>query len=205
MPADDFFNALILVQNWGNSVELEKIMNNNKHIISLYHMMGEASYLLDTNFDDKNQLSEFINHLKGYKLEGNVPAVIKLQTQKIIDIHKQKSNFTLRDYINDKRHFHFFTYVDNTGSDDEVINFASENENIYSVLHIQGPHSFVMEIMTSDYNSYKTILSKMKQLKSVKQIITQEVIKVIKYRNQAIDEMGSLIYPLNDIREMFTI
>ena len=44
-----------------------------------------------------------------------------------------------------------------------------------------------------------------KALRSVSRVETQEVIRVIKYRNQILDESGSLAYPREDIREMFTL
>ena len=66
--SDDVIHALVSIQNWGDSIELVKILERNSHVISLFHIMGRHSYLMDTNFDSKTQLSIWIDKIKSIKL-----------------------------------------------------------------------------------------------------------------------------------------
>ena len=60
-------------------------------------------------------------------------------------------------------------------------------------------------MIAENYYRYKEMLMMIKSLRSVSRVETQEVIRVIKYRNQIIDESGTLTYPREDNREMFTL
>ena len=198
-------HALIAVSNWGEKNELEYLMTHSQHAVSVFHMMGKSSYLIDANFDSKLQLEEWISVMKGLKLASGVPSITSLTTQKIIDVHKQKGQFDLTDYRGAGAASHFFMYVDVAGSGDDLISYLKNNELVQSVVHIQGEHSFAVEVIAENYYKYKEALGMIKALRSVSRVVTQEVIRVIKYRNQILDESGSLAYPREDIREMFTL
>ena len=198
-------HALIAVTNWGDKNELEYLMTHSPNAVSVFHMMGKSSYIIDANFDSKLQLEEWIAVMKGLKLSSGVPSILSLQTQKIIDVYKQKGRFDLKNYSDASESSHFFLHVDVVGSGDDLIGFVKDNELVHSVLHIQGEHSFVMEVIAENYYKYKEMLWMIKSLKSVNHVETQEVIRVIKYRNQIFDESGSLVFPQEDIRQMFTL
>ena len=198
-------HALIEVSNWGDAKELEHVMTRNSNVASVYHMMGGCSYLLDANFDDKLQLEEWVSLMKGFKLPAGVPAILSLRTLKIIDVYKQKGRFDLKNYREIGDASHFFVFMDIEGSGDDVIGYVKNNDLVHSMLHIQGDHSFVLEVIAENYLKYKEMLWMMKSLKSVRHIETQEVIAVKKYRNQIVDESGSLAYPQEDIRQLYTL
>ena len=74
-----------------------------------------------------------------------------------------------------------------------------------SILHIQGASSFIVEVITESYDSYRKLLAKTKTLNSIQHIETLEVLSVNKYRNQVIGRGGKLHYPKTDIRELYTL
>ena len=198
-------HALITVTSWGEKSELEHVMTHSPNSASVFHMMGKCSYIIDANFDDKQQLEDWIGTMKGLRLPSGVPAILSLQTLKIIDVYKQKGRFDLKNYREMNESSHFFMYIDVEGSGDDVIGYIKNIDLVHSMLHIQGEHSFVMEIIAENYYKYKEMLWMLKSLKSVRHVETQEVIKVVKYRNQILDESGSLAYPQEDTRQMFTL
>jgi hypothetical protein len=171
----------------------------------MFHMMGSYSYLLDANFDDKNQLEEWIAYIKGLKLDSGFPAVLGVQTHKNIQVNKNKTGFSLEDYLKLGEKSHFFLYADNKGAGSDLIDVVNEEADVHSMLHIQGAHSFVLEVITSTYEQYVALLKKVKMLNSVQHVETHEVIAVKKYRNHVMDESGKLVIPQDDIREMFTL
>jgi hypothetical protein len=85
------------------------------------------------------------------------------------------------------------------------MSYVKNNDLVHSVVHIQGEHSFAIEVIAENYYKYKEALGMIKSLRSVSRVETQEVIRVIKYRNQILDASGTLAYPQEDIREMFTL
>jgi hypothetical protein len=198
-------HAFIAVSNWGDSKELEYVMTHNTHVVSVFHVMGDCSYILDANFDNKHQLEEWIGLIKGLKLASGVPSVLNLRTIKIIDVYKQKGKFDIRDYreLNDKSHF--FMYVDVEGNGDDLIGYVGNVDLVHSMLHVQGAHSFVMEVIADNYDRYKEMLGAIKSLKSVRHVETQEVISVVKFRNQIVDDNGALAYSGEDIRQLYTL
>ena len=198
-------HALIAVTNWGEKQELEYLMTHSPHAVSVFHMMGKSSYLVDANFDSKKQLEEWISVMKGLKLASGVPSITSLQTQKIIDVYKQKGQFDLNDYRGTEGSSHFFMYVDVIGSGDDLIGYVKNSDLAHSVVHMQGEHSFAIEVIAENYYKYKELLGMIKSFRSVSRVETQEVIRVIKYRSQILDESGSLAYPQEDIREMFVL
>lgn len=198
-------HALVLVQNWGDDGEIAAILKSNRHIISLFHIMGRHSYLIDANFDDKSQLAGWIQHIKGVKLASGIPAIISLQTQRIIDVHKKKEDFSLEKYLSMKEPYHFFVKIDNPHHDDALLKLLAKSPIVFSILHVQGENSFTIEVIVSDYNEYRSLLSEMKQLKTIHHIETQEVISVLKYRNQIIGASGKPVIPVDDIRELYTL
>lgn len=202
---DNILHALIFIQNWGEKEAVLDILKPNSHVISLYHIMGKYSYLLDTNFDNKVQLEEWINFIKSVKLASGIPAIRSLETQKIIRIYKTKDDFKLDDYQNSMEKYHFFMMIDNPHHDEEIIKFLSEDLIVHSILHIQGNNSFIVEVITKSFDKYKDILRKTEKLQSIQHIETLEVISVNKYRNQLYDDAGNLIYPEKDIRELYTL
>ncbi|MCU0849378.1 MAG: hypothetical protein MUD12_15960 [Spirochaetes bacterium] len=203
--SQNVIHALVLIQNWGDDSEILRSMVSDRHIISIFHIMGRHSYLLDVNFDDKKQLSGWIGRMKSTRLSSGIPAIISIQTQKIIDVHKQKEAFSLKDYMDMKERSHFFVKIDNPHDDEALLEMMKKSPIVHSVLHVQGENSFTIEVIVDDYSNYKKLLKKMKGLKSVHHIETQEVISVIKYRNQIIDEMSDLIKPDMDTRELYTL
>lgn len=205
MPSNHVLHALIFVQNWGEESGVMEFLKGNSHAISIFHVMGRYSYIIDSNFDDKEQLSDWINQLKSVNLAAGVPAVISMQTQKVIDVFKQKGEFDLKDYKDLSDRFHFFMLIDNPHHDEKLIELLKKMRIVHSILHIQGASSFIVEVITESYDSYKKVLGKTKTLKSIQHIETLEVISVKKYRNQVIDEVGRLSYPQTDIRELYTL
>ncbi|MBN2039911.1 MAG: hypothetical protein JW864_07720 [Spirochaetes bacterium] len=203
--SDNILHAVVFIQNWGEVTETLNFLRNNKHTISIFHIMGRHSYLIDSNFDNNEQLEKWIQQLKAIKLSSGIPAIISLQTQKIINVLKQKEDFGLQDYNNLPEKYHFFMMIDNPHHDERLINLLKKNEIVHSILHIQGGNSFVVEVITDNYNNYKKLLTKMKTIKTINHIETLEVILVNKYRNQVIDSGGNLIYPQEDIRELYSL
>ncbi len=201
----NIIHAIVFIQNWGNGADFIDNLKNNPHVISLFHIMGRHSYLMDVNFDDKTQLGSWIGKLKSITLSSGVPALIAMETQKIIEVLKSKSDFGMGDYRAMTKKFHFFMKIDNPHHDEKLIALLSQEPIVFSNLHVQGENSFVAEVITDDYGKYKNLLMKIKKLKSVHHIETQEVISVLKYRNTCVDESGTLIQPGEDIREMYTL
>ena len=205
MSNNHVLHALIFIQNWGEESGVMEFLKGNSHAISIFHVMGRYSYIIDSNFDDKEQLSDWINQLKSLKLAAGIPAVISMQTQKVIDVFKQKGEFDLKDYKDLTDRFHFFMLIDNPHHDEKLIELLKKMRIVYSILHIQGASSFIVEVITESYDSYRQLLGKTKTLKSIQHIETLEVISVKKYRNQVIDKGGRLSYPQTDVRELYTL
>jgi hypothetical protein len=205
MPKSNILQALVFIQNWGNEDVLMNFLKGNAHAISIFHVMGRHSYIVDSNFDDKEQLNDWINQLKAIKLPADIPAVISMQTQKVIEVFKQKTDFDLKDYRELTDRFHFFMLIDNPHHDEKLIELLRKMRIVYSILHTQGANSFIVEVITESYDSYKKLLAKAKALKSIQHVETLEVISVKKYRNQLIDKGGKLSYPQTDIRELYTL
>lgn len=204
MP-DSVIHALVLIQNWGEDSEIATILKNNKHVISLFHIMGRHSYLIDANFDDKTQLAGWIDEIKSLRLSSGIPAIVSMQTQRIIDVFKKKADFSLVDYLNMKERYHFFVKIDNPHHDDALLRLVEKSQIVHSILHVQGENSFTIEVIVEDYNDYRKLLTEMKKLKTIHHIETQEVISVLKYRNQILDDSGRLVKHDDDIRELFTL
>ena len=198
-------HAIVLIQNWGEDSEILRILKSNQHIISVFHIMGRQSYLLDVNFDSKAQLSQWISLMKSVKLSSGMPAIISMQTQKIIDVYKQKEDFSITDYMNMGEKSHFFVEIDNPHHDDNLIEILKKSPVVYSILHVQGQNSFTVEIITDEYNKYRELLAELKKLNTIHHIETKEVISVIKYRNLVLDDRGNKILLKEDIRELYTL
>ncbi|HOG13304.1 MAG: hypothetical protein PHW80_04715 [Smithellaceae bacterium] len=205
MPKNTILHALVFVQNWGEEDGLMTFLRGNPHAVSIFHVMGRHSYLIDSNFDDREQLHDWINRLKALRLSSGVPAVISVQTQKVIQVFKQKNDFDLKDYKDLTDRFHFFMLIDNPHHDEKLIELLKKMRIVSSILHVQGANSFIVEIITESYDSYKKMLGKAKELKSIQHIETLEVLSVKKYRNQVIDKGGELSYPQADLRELYTL
>ena len=203
--SDNILHAIVFIQNWGEDNDTINFLRNNIHTISIFHIMGRHSYLIDSNFDNKTQLEKWIRQLKAIKLSSGIPAIISLQTQKIIDVLKQKEDFDLKDYNKLIGGNHFFMLIDNPHHDQRLINLLKKNDIVHSILHIQGGNSFIVEVITDNYNNYKTLLNQTKTIKTLNHIETLEVIMVNKYRNQIIDSGGNLVYPQDDIRELYSL
>ncbi len=202
---DTVINAIILIQNWGDDKEILNVMKDDRHIISIFHIMGRYSYLIDVNFDNKEQLSNWINLMKSVKLPGGFPAMQSLNTQRVIDVHKQKSDFSIEDYNKMKKAHHFFVEIDNPHHDEEILAVIKESPIVYSVLHVQGESSYTIEVIVDDYDDYKEFLARLKNVSTLHHIETFEVISIMKYRNRILDEGGKLIQPSDDHRELFTL
>ena len=204
---NNILHAIVFIQNWGEENIILNFLKQNTHVISIFHIMGRHSYLIDSNFDNKIQLEEWISQLKSLKLSSGMPAIISLQTQKVIEVLKRKEDFGLKDYKNLKEYYHFFMLIDNPHHDEGLIKLlkAKDKDIVHSILHIQGRNSFIVEVITESYNDYKALLTKMKTLKTIHHIETLEVIFVNKYRNQIMDAGGNLIYPKKDIRELYCL
>ncbi len=203
--SDSIIHALVLIQNWGESGDIVATLENDRHIVSIYHIMGRYSYLIDANFDNKEQLSGWVNRMKSIKLASGTPAIISMQTQRIIDVHKKKDEYSLGDYLALDQRYHFFVKIDNPHHDDALLKLLTKSSIVYSVLQVQGENSFTIEVIVSDYDDYRKLLSEMKQLKTIHHIETQEVISVVKYRNQVIGAGGRPVTKETDIRELYTL
>jgi hypothetical protein len=203
--SDTIIHALVLIQNWGDDGEIVAALKSDRHVISLFHVMGRHSYLIDANFDNKAQLAGWINQMKSKKLQSGMPAIISMQTQRIIDVFKKKEDFSLSDYLNMKEPYHFFVKIDNPHHDDGLLKLMAKSPIVHSILHVQGENSFTIEVIVGDYNDYRKLLSEMKRLKTIHHIETQEVISVMKYRNQVLDGNGMAIRKESDIRELYTL
>ncbi|MFH0975231.1 MAG: hypothetical protein V1874_05550 [Spirochaetota bacterium] len=201
----NILHAIVFIQNWGEESIILNFLKQNTHVISIFHIMGRHSYLIDSNFDNKSQLEEWISQVKSLKLSSGMPAVISLQTQKVIEVLKQKEAFGLKDYKNIKEYYHFFMLIDNPHHDEGLIKLLKSQETVHSILHTQGRNSFIVEVITESYDDYKNFLSEMKKLETIHHIETLEVILVNKYRNQVMDSGGNLVYPKKDIRELYTL
>ncbi|MBP7738308.1 MAG: Lrp/AsnC family transcriptional regulator [Spirochaetes bacterium] len=202
---DSIIHALVLIQNWGESGDIVATLESDRHIVSIYHIMGRYSYLIDANFDSKEQLSGWVNRMKSIKLASGTPAIISMQTQRIIDVHKKKDDYSLGDYLALDQRYHFFVKIDNPHHDDALLKLLTKSPIVYSVLHVQGENSFTIEVIVSDYDEYRKLLNEMKQLKTIHHIETQEVISVVKYRNQVIGAGGQPVTKDTDIRELYTL
>jgi hypothetical protein len=203
--SDAIIHALVLMQNWGEDDEIITQLKNNRHIISLFHVMGRHSYLMDANFDNKSQLAGWVNQMKSMKLRSGVPAVISIQTQRVIEALKKKEDFSLSDYLAMTERYHFFVKIDNPHHDDALLKLLTRDPIVHSILHVQGENSFTIEIIVDDYNKYRGLLSEMKQLKTIHHIETLEVISVVKYRNQVLSDDGKEVTQESDIRELYTL
>jgi hypothetical protein len=202
---DTVINAIVLIQNWGDDREIINVMKDDRHIISIFHIMGRYSYLIDVNFDSREQLSDWINLMKTVKLPGGVPAMLSLNTQRVIDVHKQKSDFTLEDYNKMKKEHHFFVEIDNPHHDEEILSLIKESPIVYSVLHVQGETSYTVEVIVKDYDEYRKFLAGLKKVSTLHHVETFEVISVLKYRNSIRDEGGNLRPLADDHRELYTL
>jgi hypothetical protein len=198
-------HALVLIQTWGDSAEILNVLKYNRNIISIFHIMGRYSFLVDANFDEIAHLEKWINQMKSLKLSSGVPVILQMQTQRIIEVHKQKADFTLSQYLAIKGREHFFIKIDAPRYDEALIKLLKESPSVYSLLHVQGENSFTIEIIVDDYDEYKKLLFSMKHFDVITHIETQEVLAVLKYRNQIIDENGALIYSSQDNRELYTL
>lgn len=198
-------HGLVFIQTWGESTELLRILKHNRHVISIFHIMGRHSYLVDVNFDNKDQLEEWIGLMKALKLASGVPTVIAIQSNKVIDVFKQKEDFTLENYTALKGGNHMFMMIDNPHDDEALIAALAKYPEVHTILHVQGEHSFIVEVLTDDYDRYRDMLKGLKRLESVWRIETQEVISVPKYRNHVLDESGKLVKPQQDIRELYVL
>lgn len=198
-------HALVFIQTWGENNELLRVLTRNSHVVSVFHIMGRQSYLIDANFDDKRQMEDWIYLLKSIRLGSGVPAVIAIQSNKVIDVWKQKEQFSLKDYDGMKDKYHMFMMVDNPHGDEKLISVLGKFPIVYSTLHVQGEYSFIVEIITGDYGLFKELLGKIKKVKSVGHIETREVISVPKYRSRILDESGNLVYPQEDIRQLYVL
>jgi hypothetical protein len=201
----NILHAIVFIQNWGEESIIIDFLKQNTHVISIFHIMGRHSYLIDSNFDNKSQLEDWISQVKSLKLSSGMPAVISLQTQKVIEVLKQKEDFGLKDYRNIKEYYHFFMLIDNPHHDEGLIKLLKSKDIVHSILHTQGRNSFIIEVITDSYEDYKNLLSEMKTLETIHHIETLEVILVNKYRNQVMDSGGNLVYPKKDIRELYTL
>ena len=198
-------HAIILIKNWGTNNNIVKRLKNDSHVISLFHIMGDNSFLIDANFDDKEQLGAWINHMKSAECSKGIPAILSIQTQRIIEVNKQKEGFTLENYLNMEEKYHFFLQIDNPHHDDELLNVLTGSPIVHSVLHIQGGNSFTIEVIAADYDGYKKLLSQIKEISTIHHIETDEVISVLKYRNQIIDKNKGLQKSEVDLRELYTL
>ncbi|HPB80935.1 MAG TPA: hypothetical protein PK200_02725 [Spirochaetota bacterium] len=198
-------NAVVYIHNWGDKTELIKVLKYNNHVSSLFHIMGRFSYLLDVNFDNKDQFENWIDHIKNLKLSSGVPSVISVETQKIIEVIKKKDDFDLGDYKSAAEKSHFFVSIDNPHHDQKLISTLKSSGITQTLLHIQGSSSYITEVISENYEEYRKLLMELKNLTSISHIETQEVISVIKYRNKILDESGNLVAPGEDTRELYSL
>lgn len=198
-------HSIVFLQNWGSGGPLIKFLQNNQHVISVFHIMGKHSYLLDVNFDNKMQMEGWINTVKSITLSSGIPSVISMESQKIIEAVKTKSDFSLENYLSLKEKNHFFMKIDNPHGDEKLVSLLSKSPVVVSVLHVQGACSFICEVITDEYEKYKSLLKEIKMVESVHHIETQEVVAVLKYRNKIIDESGVLAPQKEDSRELYSL
>ncbi|MFC1668988.1 hypothetical protein ACFL20_01235 [Spirochaetota bacterium] len=201
----NIIHVTVFIRTWGNDSNILEAMKSNSHIISIYHIMGKHSYLVDANFDDKKQLSDWINYIKSIYISEGVPAVMSLRTQKVININKQKKDYTLDDYMALKNKQHFFVEIDNPHHDEILMGLLVKSPIVHSILHVQGESSFIIELILKDYTEYTDLLGSIKDINTIHHIETFEVISVIKYRNKILDAHDNVILPGEDNRELFTL
>ncbi len=198
-------HGLVFIQTWGESDELLQFLKGNGHVVSIFHIMGRHSYLVDAIFGEKDELAQWIARVKAFRLDSGVPAVISIQSNKVIDVCKKKEDFNLKNYGEIRDRNHMFMMIDNPVRDAELLALLESVPIVYSILHVQGVHSFMVELITDNYQSFKDLLVKIKSLGTARHIETQEVISVPKYRNNILDEKGELVVPKHDIRELFAL
>ncbi len=203
--SENTIKALIFIQNWGDKKHLINELNKDKNVISLFHIMGRYSYLLDVNFDDKAQLEQWINKYKSMELPSGVPVLKDIQTQKIIRVFKQKENFSLEDYEKMKDKYHFFMIIKAPHHGEKLIDAMKGEDSVYSTLHIQGYNALIAEVITNSQENFLKFLEQLKDIQSIQQIDILEVLHVDKYRNQVLDNVGNLVYPDKDIREIYIL
>jgi hypothetical protein len=202
----NIIHTLAFIQNWGEDNSILDTLKSDYNAVSIFHIMGRFSYLIDSNFDNKAQLEEWIRKIKSIKLSSGLPAVISLQTQKVIDVLKKKEAFGIKDYKSTAERFHFFMLIDCPHHDKSLIKLLKKQDIVHSILHIQGINSFIIEVISEDYDIYKNLLYKVKKLKSLNHIETLEVITVNKYRSRIIDEGGNVTAASQqDIRELYSL
>jgi hypothetical protein len=81
-----------------------------------------------------------------------------------------------------------------------------QNEEIvHSIVHIQGNNALIAEIITPTHDLYTALLRKIQAIQSINRLNILEVVHVNKYRNQILDDVGNLVYPAEDIRELYTL
>ena len=202
--ASEVIHALVSLQNWGDNKEIKNLLKNDRNAISVFHIIGRYSFVIDANFDNKEQLLEWINRIKSVKMSSGVPVVIKIQTQRILDVYKQKETFSLNDYMKIREKNHFFLKINNPLQDNELIGMLKESPIVSSALHVQGENSFTIEIISDTYEEYRDLLKQIKQSEKIHLFETQEVISVVKYRSRLLDDKGVLSQPDVDIRELYT-
>ena len=198
-------HAVVLIHNWGDDNEILRFMKNNSHIISIFHVMGRHSYLIDVNFDSKEELSTWIGLMKSIRISGQIPAILSLKTQRVIEVHKQKENYSLDDYLSMTGRHHFFVEIDNPHHDEEVLKVLMESPIVFSVLHVQGEASYAIEVIAQNYEDYRDFLRNMKRISTIHHIETMEVISVQKYRNRLLDDRGNPVASGSDTRELYTL
>lgn len=128
-----------------------------------------------------------------------------MQTQKIIRAYKKKENFSLEDYNTMEEKYHFFLIINAPHHGEKLINTMKANDSVYSTLHIQGNNSLIAEIITNSQDNFLDFLEELKDIQSIQRIDILEVIHVNKYRNQVLDKVGNLVYPEEDIREIYIL
>ena len=198
-------HGLIFIQTWGESDELLRFLKGNEFVFSVFHIMGRHSYLVDALFHHKDELEQWIARVKAFRLDSGVPAVISTQSNKVIEVHKRKEDFSLKNYREIRDRNHMFMMIDNPTNDAALLALLEKVPIVQSILHVQGVHSFMIELITENYQSFKDLLVMIKSLGTVRHIETQEVISVPKYRNNILDEKGELVVPKHDIRELYAL
>ena len=134
-----------------------------------------------------------------------MPAVLATQSNKVIAVYKRKEDFSLKNYREIRDRNHMFMMIDNPTNDAALLALLEKVPIVQSILHVQGVHSFMVELITDNYQSFKDLLVMVKALGTVRHIETQEVINVHKYRNTILDEKGELAVPKHDIRELYAL
>jgi len=198
-------HGLIFIQTWGECDELLQFLKGNEFVFSVFHIMGRHSYLVDALFDQKDELEQWIARVRAFKLDSGVPAVLATQSNKVIAVYKRKEDFSLKNYREIRDRNHMFMMINNPTNDAALLALLEELPTVHSILHVQGVHSFMVELIMEDYENFRELLTKIKALGTVQHIETQEVINVHKYRNTILDEKGELVVPKQDIRELFAL